>query len=109
MQLKTLVLPAPFGPISANSSPAWTANDTESSTTSPPKRSVRLTTSSSAIPPPAPAVLFDRSVTAPLTSRLAEIEILDVWVVAQSLRRAVKHDAAALEHVAVVRDSERGC
>ena len=38
MQLSTLVLPAPFGPISANSSPASTANDTPSSTVRPPKR-----------------------------------------------------------------------
>ena len=41
MQLSTLVLPAPFGPISANSSPGSTAKDTSSSTVKPPKRRLR--------------------------------------------------------------------
>jgi hypothetical protein len=44
MQLSTLVLPAPFGPINANSSPDSMANDTWSRTTRPPKRSDRLLT-----------------------------------------------------------------
>src|SRR5712692_2124999 len=77
-QLSTLVLPAPFGPINANSSPAPTASETPSSTVRPPKRSVRRSISSSAIPSPAAA----------------------------ALGRAVEHDPAVLHDVAVVGDFE---
>src|SRR5262245_25120373 len=111
MQLSTLVLPAPFGPISANSSPASTASDTPSSTVSPPKRRVRRSMASSAIPSPAAAVLLDVAVApalgASLAALAAEIELLDVGVAAQALGRAVEHDAAVLHHVAVVGDLER--
>src|SRR5438067_13576934 len=111
MQLSTLVLPAPLGPISANSSPAPTVNDTSSRTVRPPKRSVRSATASSAIPPPAPAVLFDSAVAAALASDLAgdltEIEFLDVGMIAQSLAIAVEHHAAVLQHIAVIGDFER--
>src|SRR5262252_2261052 len=111
-QLSTLVLPAPFGPISANSSPGSTLSDTRSSTVRPPKRSVRLSIASSAIPSPAPAILLHVAVApallcAPLPAGAAEIELLDIGVAAQALRRAVEHDAAALHHVAVVGDRER--
>ena len=43
----------------AGISPAATESDTPSSTTRPPKRSVRLSTSSSAIPSPRAAILLD--------------------------------------------------
>src|SRR6266704_3625531 len=107
MQLSTLVLPAPLGPISANSSPAATANDTSSITTRPPNRSVRRSTTSLAIPPPAAAVLFDGAVAPARTARLPEIEFLDVRMAAQPRAAAVEHDAAVLQHVAVIGDFQR--
>src|SRR5262245_56905581 len=102
MQLKALVLPAPLGPISANSSPASTANDRSCSTVKPPNCRLRSSTSSSAIPPPAAAVLFDVAVAAAPAARLAEIEFLDVGMVGQARAVAVEHDAAVLEDIAVV-------
>src|SRR5262245_34541548 len=107
MQLSTLVLPAPFGPISANSSPASTANETESRTVSPPKRSVRRSSASSAIPSPAAAVLLDVAIAPALAADLAEIELLDVGMTAQPLGAAVEHDAAVLHDVGMVGDVER--
>src|SRR5262245_33316809 len=110
-QLSTLVLPAPLGPISANSSPASTASETRSSTVRPPNASDRRSISSSAIPSPAAAILLDVAVAAALAALLAalaaEVEFLDVGMIAQALGRAVEHDAAVLHHIAVVGDLER--
>src|SRR6516165_2633560 len=106
-QLSTLVLPAPFGPISANSSPAATASDTPSSTVRPPKRKVRRSISSSAIPSPAAAILLHLAITPALAALEAEIEFLDVRVATQALGRAVEHDPPVLHDVAVVGDLER--
>src|SRR5690349_10180937 len=111
MQLSTLVLPAPFGPISANSSPDATVNDTASSTVRPPKRSDRRSSASSAIPSPAAAILLDVAIGAPRAlggaSRLAEVEFLHVGMGAQALGAAVEHDAAILHHIGMVGDLER--
>src|SRR4051812_5427987 len=107
MQLSTLVLPAPFGPIRANNSPAFTAKYTSSRTVSPPNRSVRRSISSSAIPSPAAAVLFDLAIASPALAGLAEIELLHVLMAAQPLGAAVEHDTAVLHHVAIVGDRER--
>src|SRR5262245_19946018 len=106
-QLSTLVLPAPFGPISANSSPVSTASEMPSSTVSPPKRSESRSMASSAIPSPAAAILLDVAVAPALATAAAEIEFLDVGMAVQALGGAVEHDAAVLHHVAVVRDLER--
>src|SRR5262245_41904561 len=106
-QLSTLVLPAPFGPISANSSPGSTANEIASSTLSPPKASVRRSTSSSAIPPPAAAILLHVAVASSLPAGSAEIELLDVGMLAQTFGAAVEHDATILHDVAIVCDLER--
>src|SRR5262252_2565023 len=106
-QLSTLVLPAPFGPISANSSPAATASETRSSTVRPPKRRVRPSMSSSAIPSPAAAILLDVAIASSLAALAAEIEFLHVRVLAQALSRAVEHDAAVFHDIAVVGDVER--
>src|ERR687887_923841 len=106
-QLSTLVLPAPFGPMSANSSPAATASETRSSTVRPPKRSVRPSISSSAIPSPAAAILLDVAIASSLAALAAEIEFLDVRVPAQPLGGAVEHDATVFHDVAVVGDIER--
>src|SRR6266702_519305 len=105
MQLKALVLPAPLGPIRANSSAGSTANDRPSSTVRPPRRRLRLSTSSSAIPPPAAAVLLDVAIAAALPAAgLAQIELLDVGMAPQARAVAVEYDAAILQHVAVVGD-----
>src|SRR5215471_19176286 len=106
MQLSTDVLPAPFGPISARSSPGSAANETSSSTTRPPNRSVRSSTASSAIPPPAPAILLDVAIAAPRAGGAAEVELLHVGMRAQPLGGTVEHDAAVLHHVAVVGNGE---
>src|SRR5215470_19988733 len=104
MQLSTLVLPAPFGPIKANSSAGSTANEMPSSTTRPPNRSVSRSTSISAIPSPAAAILFDGAVAAPVARRLAEIELLDVAMRHQPRAVAVEHDSSIFKDVAVVGD-----
>src|SRR3954463_6233875 len=105
-QFSTLVLPAPLGPISARSSFAAGANDTRSRTLRPPKARWRSRSSSSAIPAPRPAVLLDLAVAAPRPGA-AQIELRDVGVRAQALRRAVEHDAAVFHDVAIVRYIER--
>src|SRR4051812_19675055 len=106
-QLSTLVLPAPFGPMSANSSPASTASDTPSRTVRPPKRNVRRSSASSAIPSPAAAILLHVAVVPALAALGAEIELLDVGMATQSLGGAVEHDPAVLHHISVVGDFQR--
>src|SRR2546421_3491472 len=51
MQLNTVVLPAPFGPISAVMSPRAAENERSSTATSPPKRMVRCSTRSTGAVP----------------------------------------------------------
>src|SRR5262245_14129217 len=105
-QLRRLVLPAPFGPMRANSSPASTASDTLSRTVSPPNRSVRASMANSAIPSPGAAILLDVAIAPASTGHVPEIEFLDVAMLAQALGAAVEHDAAVLEHIAVVGNIE---
>src|SRR6185369_1121236 len=57
MQLNTVVLPAPFGPISAVISPCRASNERSSTATSPPKRMVRCSTRSNVSPVSAMAFL----------------------------------------------------
>src|SRR6516225_5985591 len=100
MQLSTLVLPAPFGPISASNSAGSTASDTPSSTVSPPNRKRRSSISSSAIPSPIATVLLDRPVAAARSLlRLAQVKLLDVRLVAEAGGIAIENDAAILQHV----------
>src|SRR3954470_4070355 len=106
MQLSTLVLPAPFGPMSAKSSPASSRNDTLSSTLRPAKARCTPRSSSSAIPAAAAAVLLHIAVAAP-GARAAKIELSDVRVRAKPLRRAVEHHASVFHDVAVVGEVER--
>src|SRR5574341_2184618 len=107
-QLSRLVLPAPLGPISANSSPCSTASDTSSSTVKPPKRSESLSIASSAIPPPAAPILLDRAIAAPVAAAgLAEIEFADVLVRNEPLRIAVENDPAVFQHIAVIGHLQR--
>src|SRR4249920_1303731 len=110
MQLSTLVLPAPLGPIRASSSPARASNDTSCRTCRPPNASDTPLSASaaSAIPAAAAAVLLHVAVAAaPLAAACPEIELAHVLVRAQPLRRAVEHDAAVLDHVGVVGEIER--
>src|SRR6478736_5749950 len=66
MQLKTVVLPAPFGPISAVISPRRTSNETSSTAVRPPKRMVKWSIVSSgsefinAIRRPSAVAFFDQ-------------------------------------------------
>src|SRR5258708_28720400 len=78
-----------------------------SSTVSPPNLRLRASISSSAIPSPAAAILLDLAIAAALAARLAEIEFLDVLVAAEPGAVAVEHDAAVLQHVAVIGDLKR--
>src|ERR1700754_1314288 len=105
MQFRTLVLPAPFGPISANSSAFSTAKETPSSTVSPPKRSESFSISSSAIPSPASAILLHIAIGTPFT-RAAEIEFLNVGMVFKPLRVAIEDHAAVFQHIAAVGDGK---
>src|SRR3569832_1237137 len=107
MQLSTLVLPAPFGPISASSSPGAREKETPSSTGRPPKRRDRFSTGSSAIPPPRPAVLLDVAIATALTGCLPEVEFLHVLVALEALAAAIQHDTAVLHHVSVIGEIER--
>src|SRR5829696_5663052 len=110
MQLSTLVLPAPFGPIRHRSSASPVANDTPSNTPRPPN--ARPTSRSSrralsAIPAPPPAVLLYVSVAALALAAEAQVELADIRVPAQFVGCARKHDAAVLQHVSVIGDIER--
>src|SRR5689334_2629269 len=110
MQLSTLVLPAPLGPIRAISSAASTASETPSSTLRPPKARLRSVISSSAIPSPIATVLFDRTIAAALAGiRLPEIELAHVRVLGEALGAAVEHDAAVFQDVAVVDHAQGQC
>src|SRR5262245_23404485 len=104
MQLSTLVLPAPFGPIRASSSPGSTAKEMPSSTTRPPKRSVRPSISISAIPSPAAPILLHLAIAAAVTRRVAEIELLDIAMRQQPRAVAVEHDPPIFQDIAMVGD-----
>src|SRR5579863_3311794 len=110
MQLKTLVLPAPLGPISAMRSPGSTAKDTLSSTVRPPKRRLKCSTVRSAIPPPRPAILLNIPVGAAFAAgpaALAEIEFLHVLMALEARPVAVEHDATVLHYIGVVGNLKR--
>src|SRR5262245_18200517 len=103
MQLSTLVLPAPLGPISATSSAGPTASETCCSTFSPPKARLKSSTSSSAIPSPIAPVLLDIAIATALPARrLSKIEFAHVGMCAEPRGTAVEHDAAVFQDVAVV-------
>src|SRR5690606_39121182 len=135
-QLKIDVLPAPFGPMMANSSSCWTSKLTWDRAVTPPKRSVRSVTRSSGwAREGSPSVASGAAVSGPamvasvVTSRppalpapvglgLAEgaalgrlphpqVELPDVLVGEQLVPPPVAHDPAVLEHVALVGDRQR--
>src|SRR5436190_11784731 len=109
MQLSTLVLPAPLGPIRHRSSASRVANDTPCKTSRPPN--ARPTSRSSrwgpsAIPAPAPPVLLDVAVAALPLAAEAQVELADVRVLPEFIGGAGKDDPAVLEHVRVIGDIE---
>src|ERR1700730_6200366 len=106
-QLSTLVLPAPFGPISANNCAFSTVSEISSSTVRPPNRSVRRSISSSAIPSPPAAILLDVAVAAPFSALSSEIKFLIALMLAQPFRAAIKHDFSIFHHVAIIGDLKR--
>src|SRR5271157_6647590 len=93
MQLRRLVLPAPFGPISANRSPLHTFKETSLRIFSPPMDKATASTRKSidlSIPPSCPPVLFDIAVARsrfPVT--LPQIELLNVLVIQERLRAQI--------------------
>src|SRR5215470_8242125 len=108
MQFNTLVLPAPFGPIRASSSRASICSDTSLSTARPPNRRERCSTASSIMATVLSGRMPQRTVAAALLAgRLPEIGFLDFAPAAQVGSAAFQHDAAVLDHVAVVGDAER--
>src|SRR5215470_4360383 len=104
MQLSTLVLPAPLGPMSAKSSFGSTEKDTSSSTVNPPKRKLKSWTSRSAIPPPRSAILLDVPVRTAIPVGLSEIELLHVLVALQSIAITIQDDPAVPQNVGIVSD-----
>src|SRR5581483_8633131 len=107
MQLSTLVLPAPLGPISASSSPASTCSDTSLSTASPPKRSDRCSTASSAMRPLRGRRVPQCAIAAALlAARLTEVGLLDLAAAAQLCGAALQHDPAVFQDIAVVGDGQ---
>src|SRR3989304_5461136 len=100
--LSTAVLPAPFGPLRDRIRPG-----------PPPRRGgggggARPPPPSLRQPPlPPPVVLHVAVALALPDAGEAEVELLDVLVLAQRLGVAVEHDAPVLHHVAVLRDPER--
>src|SRR5256885_17054047 len=103
MQFSTLVLPAPFGPMRASSSPASTVNDTPSRTFRPPNARWSARSSSSAIPASRAAVLLDLAIAA-ARARAAEIELGDIGVRAPAPRWAVGHHPAGFPHITLIGD-----
>src|SRR5215213_1238862 len=77
MQFSTEVLPAPFGPTSANSSPGRGANETPCRTCRPPKARRIDSTRSSAIPAAGAAILLHVAIVA-TRADAAEIELGDI-------------------------------
>src|SRR5947208_452417 len=118
--LRMVVLPATFGPTTEKTWPCATSRLTRVTAWTPPKAFETSRISSCALiwaappsevscePPLAAAVVLDVAVALSLPDpREAEIELLDVLVLADRLRVALQHDPPVLHHVAVLRDLER--
>src|SRR5688572_31237784 len=134
--LRTVVLPAPLGPMTDTISPRGTSRLTRVTACTPPNALLtsRMETSASepaaalpdltsiaaraaslfrrpselAQPPFTPAVMLHIAVGLALPDPgQPQVELLDVLVLADRLRVAVEHDAAVLHHVAVLRELQR--
>src|SRR5437762_8019493 len=74
----------------------------------PPPRRARPAGARSRQPPLAPTVVLHVAIGLALAHPgQAEVELLDILVLADRLRVAVQHDPSALHHVAVLREAER--
>src|SRR5687767_7038437 len=115
--LSSVVLPAPFGPMTETISPRGTSRLTRVTAWTPPNAletsrisSCALTTrlGSSRQPPLSATVVLHVAITLPLTDAgQAQVELLDVLVAADGGGVAVEHDAAVLHDVAVLREPQR--
>src|SRR6266545_7085335 len=112
--LSSVVLPAPLGPMTETRSPWVTSRLTRLTACTPPNALDTSRISSSALigrsrePAFPPAVVFDVAVALALPdSAEAQVELLDVLVLADRLGVAVQHDAARLHHVGVLGGFER--
>src|SRR5450756_1978250 len=106
MQLRRLVLPAPFGPIRAKSTPLYTFRETSSRIFSPPmerltpsiRRSIGLS-----IPPSRSSVLLDITITrSGFPAALSQIELLDVLMIQKCPGASGKYDTAIFDHITIV-------
>src|SRR3990170_7939311 len=116
--LRRVVFPAPFGPITDSSSPRRTSRLTRLTAWTPPKAIETPAISScvtgsmrrpvSGQPPLATMVMLDVAVALALAdSRQPQVELLDVFVVADRLGVAIEHDPAVLHDVSVLGEAER--
>src|SRR5476651_949424 len=107
MQLKRLVLPAPFGPINASSSPASARNEMSRRTRSPPNPSDRLSTSSSAIMALRQAMRTCVAIAAPRAGATAEVELLNPRIGSHARTIAVHRDLAVFEYIGAICNLQR--
>src|ERR687897_241815 len=107
MQLKTDVLPAPFGPMMANSSSRRCASGVPTEVGDGLDDTAVVSAIGSRSPALAPAVGLDVAERATLRGLAdAQVELADVLVGQQVGARAVPNDPTVLEHVAVVGDRQ---
>src|SRR6266545_1301881 len=117
--LSSVVLPAPFGPITEVISPAFTSRLTAETAWTPPKDFETSRISICALmeprrgarsrePPLAALVVLDVAVALALAdAREPEVELLDVLVLADGRAVAVEHDPAGFHDVGVLCGAER--
>src|SRR3990170_1669062 len=116
--LRRVVFPAPFGPITDSSSPRRTSRLTRLTAWTPPKTFETPAISScvtgsmrrpvSGQPPLATMVMLDVAVALALAdSRQPQVELLDVFVVADRLRVAVENDPPIFHDVGVLGAPQR--
>src|SRR3990170_3020336 len=116
--LRRVVFPAPFGPITDSSSPRRTSRLTRLTAWTPPKAFETPAISScvtgsmrrpvSGQPPLATMVMLDVAVALALAdSRQPQVDLLDVFVVADRLRVAVEHDPPVFHHIGILGEPER--
>src|SRR6266508_1332804 len=111
MQFSSAVLPAPFGPTTASSSPSSAVKRTRLSATRPPNLRVtsRISRGTSAPPSALPPILLYIAIAfGVVLSCAAEIELLHVAMRSQFLGLAVEYNPSALHDVAIVGNGKGG-
>src|SRR5262245_36818252 len=117
---RSVVLPAPFGPMTDTIDPCRTAKSTPRTACTPPKDFDVPWTSScksgpaaprstpSAQPALTPAIMLDVPVALAMANAgETQVELLDVLVVADHGRVPVQDDPPALHHVGILGEAER--